>query len=379
LGIANQPWRNAIMTNITRLALVALICLHAWVTPAQGEENTPLILQTPPPPTDRLSPSDDAGSGRGAVRERQTRHDGPSRRQGAERTQHLEENPFRLDNGRRGADDPFRLDSGRKGGDDPFRLDNGRRGADDQLRIDGRDGRTDGRIRDDVRIHDRPGGSRSGDDRHRDDRSRDFDRRRGDYPAKDRHDSHDTYRYPRYDDGRRYDSGRHDRDGGRHYTVRRVVHRIPSHHAVILHGRDRFHYYEGRFYRPWNSGFILVRPPVGLVVFSLPFGSRVVVSAGITYHVFGDVYYRRVLTGYEVVEPIRAPGRDWPARVSVVTDLLNIRYGPDESEEVIAQADRYTILNVLGSAPGWLYVEIDGDDVRGWVMERYVSRNLGRG
>jgi hypothetical protein len=65
--------------------------------------------------------------------------------------------------------------------------------------------------------------------------------------------------------------------------------------------------------------------------------------------------------------------------VAVVTDILNLRYGPDESEEVIAQAGRYTILNVIGSAPGWLYVEIDGEDVRGWVMERYVSTDLGRG
>jgi len=145
------------MTNITRLALVALICLQAWVTPAQGEESTPFNLQTPAPPSDRLSPSDDAESGRGAVRERQTRHDGPARRQGAERVQRMEDNPFRLDNGRRGADD--------------------------QLRIDGRDGRTDDRIRDDGKINDRSSGSRSGDDRHRDDRSRDFDRRRGDSPA----------------------------------------------------------------------------------------------------------------------------------------------------------------------------------------------------
>jgi hypothetical protein len=157
------------------------------------------------------------------------------------------------------------------------------------------------------------------------------------------------------------------------------VHHLPSRHAVILHGRDRYHYHGGRFYRPWDAGFVLVRPPLGLIVLSLPLGSRTVISAGFTYHVFGDVYYRRVPAGYEVVEPFRSPGRQWPARVSVVTDLLNLRYGPDEREEVIAQAGRYTVLNVIGSAPGWLYVEIEGEDMRGWVMERYVTADLGRG
>jgi hypothetical protein len=141
----------------------------------------------------------------------------------------------------------------------------------------------------------------------------------------------------------------------------------------------RHHYHGGRYYRPWNAGFILVRPPLGLIVLSLPLGSRTVISAGFTYHVFGDVYYRRVPAGYEVVEPVRSTSRAWPARVSVATDLLNLRYGPDEREEVIAQAGRHTVLNVIGSAPGWLYVEIDGEDMRGWVMERYVTANLGRG
>lgn len=158
-----------------------------------------------------------------------------------------------------------------------------------------------------------------------------------------------------------------------------MVYHIPPRHAVILHGRERYHYHAGRFYRPWDSGFVLVRPPLGLIVFSIPLGNRVVVSAGITYHVYGDVYYRRVPAGYEVVEPVRPAVRDWPERVAVATDLLNVRYGPDEGEEVIAQVDRHTILRVLSSAPGWLYVEIEGEDVRGWVMERYVTSNLGRG
>ena len=62
-----------------------------------------------------------------------------------------------------------------------------------------------------------------------------------------------------------------------------------------------------------------------------------------------------------------------PIAAKAVIDRLNVRYGPEAGEEVIAQVDRYTTLRVLGSAPGWLYVEVEGEDVRGWVMERYVT------
>ena len=202
----------------------------------------------------------------------------------------------------------------------------------------------------------------------------------------DRHDGRRPRIDTRYDYRSRDDSDRHStrmRHGGNNHrtvTVKHVVHTIPSRHAVILHGRDRYHYYSGRFYRPWNNGFILVRPPIGLVVLNIPIGSRMVISAGITYHVFGDVHYRRVPSGYQVVEPIRGHGANRPDRVEVIIDLLNIRYGPDTSEAVIAQVGRYTTLRVLGSAPGWFYVEMDGEeDMRGWVMERYVSQGSAQG
>jgi hypothetical protein len=163
---------------------------------------------------------------------------------------------------------------------------------------------------------------------------------------------------------------RHDR---RPVVVKHVIHKIPERHTVVVHGKDRYHYHQGRFYRPWNNGFILARPPLGLIVLNIPLGSRMFISAGITYHVFGDIYYRRVPAGYQVVEPIHRPAPGWPDRVEVIIDLLNIRYGPQASEEVIAQVERHATLRVLGSAPGWLYVEVEGEDLRGWVMERYVA------
>ena len=240
-------------------------------------------------------------------------------------------------------------------------------------RLEGRDWRHDGNRSGDGyrRDHDgrRRDGGRSGDDYRRDygDGRRDGGRS-GDDGRRDAY---------RYEDHR---PPQHYVPSGRHHSVRHAVHYLPHHHAVIVHGRGTYHYYSGRFYQPWNGGFLLVRPPLGLIVLSIPLGSRLVVSSGITYHVFGDIYYRRVPMGYEVVEPVRSFSRDWPDRVSVATDLLNLRYGPDEDDEIIAQLDRHTVLRVLGSAPGWLYVEVVGDEeIRGWVMEQYVTTNLGRG
>lgn len=219
--------------------------------------------------------------------------------------------------------------------------------------------------------------------RHKDRERRDSHAARNDGSLKDRRNqdrmrdnSYRDYR-PAGDHRKPTSQFRHDRN--HRPVVKHVVHTIPTRHAVILHGRDRYHYYSGRFYRPWNSGFVLVRPPIGLVVLNIPLGSRIFISAGITYHVFGDVYYRQVPAGYQVVEPIRGYASYRADRVEVVIDLLNLRYGPETGEAVIAQVDRYTTLRVLGSAPGWLYVEVEGEDLRGWVMERSVSSTASRG
>lgn len=247
------------------------------------------------------------------------------------------------------------------------------------------------------RGHDEFGKNRHPTSRHETDRSgrsrehgSDDDRRK--YDDRRPSGSGHTSGYDR--DRHRYDDNRHRgyRDHGygsgyRHssprphttYVAKHVIHHLPPRHSVIVHGHDSYHYHSGRYYRPYSSGFILVRPPIGLIVLSLPLGCRTVFSAGVTYSVFGDVYYRPVSSGYQVVEPVRVVESGRPDRVSVIIDLLNVRYGPDDDEAVIAQVNRYAILKVLGSAPGWLYVEVPGEDIRGWVMEEYVAANLGRG
>jgi hypothetical protein len=216
------------------------------------------------------------------------------------------------------------------------------------------------------------GSEQRGEDRNRHDRDR-YDRKRWEREVRDRRDNGP------------HDFNRRDRDWPHHWPYRphhveRVYHHLPPRHNIFHHRSDRYHFYSGRYYRLTPLGFILVRPPVGLVVFSLPIGFRTVISAGFTYYVCGDVYYRRVPVGYEVVQPVRVIDRDYPEQVAVDIDVLNVRYGPDEDEEVIAQVTQGRVLKVLGAAPGWLYIEVEGEDIQGWVMERYVvDVSKGRG
>lgn len=163
-------------------------------------------------------------------------------------------------------------------------------------------------------------------------------------------------------------------------VVKHVVHHLPARHSVILHGGHKYHYHSGRYYRPYGAGFILVRPPVGLFMLHLPIGSRTVISAGLSYHVFGDVYYQAVSGGYRVVAPVREEVNSaWPNQVMVNVELLNVRYAPSDEEEIIAQVDGYTMLDVLGNIPGWLYIEIPGANIQGWVQEEFISTSIGMG
>ncbi len=75
----------------------------------------------------------------------------------------------------------------------------------------------------------------------------------------------------------------------------------PKHEVVMVHG-GKYHYNDGRFYRPWffGFGFTVAVPPLGAVVTVLPFRHRTIVVAGATYY-YDDIYYRPCSSGYIVV------------------------------------------------------------------------------
>ncbi len=110
---------------------------------------------------------------------------------------------------------------------------------------------------------------------------------------------------------RGYEDDRHYGDGPRHYQPRRdyVVHHLPRPRVVHHHGH-RYYYSRGAWYRPYGPGFVVVNPPVGLVVSFLPEISATLHFGGVPYYQAGPVYYVRDprARGYVVID---RPYRRW--------------------------------------------------------------------
>ena len=97
-----------------------------------------------------------------------------------------------------------------------------------------------------------------------------------------------------------------------------------SHREVVVVGHDRYHYREGRFYRPGWFGFefAIGSAPIGAVIRILPFGYRTIVIRGAPYYYYDDVYYRPCPSGYVVVPaPIVTTT---PQAVSSQTITINV-------------------------------------------------------
>jgi hypothetical protein len=102
----------------------------------------------------------------------------------------------------------------------------------------------------------------------------------------DRHDGRDYRDHDRrYDDRRGWES--------HHYPSRRgyIAHRLPPRHRVVHHHGHRYYYGGGAWYRPHGARYVVVDPPVGLVVSFLPQFSSTLHVGGIPYYRAGAVYY----------------------------------------------------------------------------------------
>ena len=76
-----------------------------------------------------------------------------------------------------------------------------------------------------------------------------------------------------------------------------------SHHEVVMVGHKRYHFHDGRFYRPGRFEFEIAvfTPPIGAIVAVLPGGHRTTVVGGATYFYYDNVYYTACPSGYIVV------------------------------------------------------------------------------
>ena len=82
-----------------------------------------------------------------------------------------------------------------------------------------------------------------------------------------------------------------------------VVRMVPTRAVVVNYGGLRYHYYGGLYYRYYNGSYLVVNPPVGIIIESLPQGhTRVVVGTSVYYYYVGNFYVEDG-TKYKIVEP----------------------------------------------------------------------------
>lgn len=150
----------------------------------------------------------------------------------------------------------------------------------------------------------------------------------------------------KHDSGRRPDSHHDDRR-------REVWHRVepprfrprvgvtidvlPPAPRVVIRGRDRFYFSSGAWYRPAGPRFVVVAPPIGLVIPFLPDYSDTRVVRGETYYIAGDTYYRATPRGDGYI--VTAPPED-AADAGTPSDKMFIypRNGQSQKQQ---DADRY--------------------------------------
>ena len=78
--------------------------------------------------------------------------------------------------------------------------------------------------------------------------------------------------------------------------------KIPKGAREIHHHGKTYRYHDGVYFRLINGAYRVVRPPVGLVIQTLPAHRDVIVIDGETYYVAEGVYYYRSNDKYVVVE-----------------------------------------------------------------------------
>lgn len=70
---------------------------------------------------------------------------------------------------------------------------------------------------------------------------------------------------------------------------------------VVVHRNTNFYLSKGIWYKKNKRGYVVVNPPAGIVVKSLPSGFRVKKIRGVKYYHYNGVYYKRTGRKYIVV------------------------------------------------------------------------------
>lgn len=139
---------------------------------------------------------------------------------------------------------------------------------------------------------------------------------------------------------REFIDSRHGHDHA--YLVRgQYAERLPSGYREVIHGRSRYYFNGGIWYRPYGGRFVVIAPPFGLIVPFLPSYYTTIWIGGIPYYYANDVYYTQAAGGYIVVEPPKgevSPAASQGDQTSVSQVFIYPREGQSEKKQA---DDRY--------------------------------------
>ena len=77
---------------------------------------------------------------------------------------------------------------------------------------------------------------------------------------------------------------------------------LPQGHRAVFWGKERYHFLNGVWYRPIGRQFLVVTPPIGLLVPFLPSFHTTFWVNGIPNYYANEVYYTQSPAGYVVAE-----------------------------------------------------------------------------
>ena len=123
------------------------------------------------------------------------------------------------------------------------------------------------------------------------------------------------------------------------------VHVLPDGYRPYFWGGRYFYFAGGVWYAPGGPGFVVVRPPSGLVVSVLPPDYSTVWIGGLPYYYANEVYYTWNATqnGYVVVDPPANADRPTAAPKAGPEDLIIYPKNGQTSDQ--QAADRYECHN----------------------------------
>lgn len=158
-----------------------------------------------------------------------------------------------------------------------------------------------------------------------------------------------------------------------HYKPHHYHYKHPYKHHYKHHRYYRFHNHHDHFWVSLGVGVLtgalihaITTPPRRSVVYTTP---------PVIERPNPPVVY------YQNSPPATPPQPDTILRmVTVSTDLLNVRFGPDTNSSIVTQLGHGAVVGVIGAAPDWLYIRTS-DGLYGWVMMKYTyeSGNSSKG